>query len=302
MNAPSIPLPTMRRIMTPRPNFIDQWQLAAQRNASKLCVGLDPDPSRFPAPWTDDALRLYDFCAAIVDATADVVCAYKPQIAYFAALGAENQLEKLINHIRKAAPGVPVILDAKRGDIGATAEQYAREAFVRFDADALTISPYMGFDSIEPYLRHPERGLFVLCRTSNPGGADLQTLPIAADHATASSSAHLANETLFERVARLAAGDWNRHGQNGLVAGATAPEDIERIRVCAPDAPLLIPGIGAQGGDLLATARAARHRYIINASRSVLYASPGRDFADAARREALRLRDAIARAAQALSH
>jgi orotidine-5'-phosphate decarboxylase len=285
----------MRRIMTTRPPFIQQWQEAAERNNSALCVGLDPEPSRFPAPWTNDPLRLFDFCAAIVDATADLVCAYKPQIAYFAALGAEGQLEQLIAHIRKVAPGVPVILDAKRGDIGATAEQYAREAFVRFNADALTLSPYMGFDSVEPYLRFPERGLFVLCRTSNPGGADLQTLPLVASNASSATgaSAHLGDELLFERVARLAALDWNHHGQNGLVAGATNPADIERIRAVAPEAPLLIPGIGAQGGDLAATVRAARGNFLINASRSVLYASSGRDFVDAARREARRLRDAI---------
>ncbi|CUA93380.1 orotidine-5'-phosphate decarboxylase [Thiomonas bhubaneswarensis] len=286
--------------MTSRPPFIQQWQEAAERNNSALCVGLDPEPSRFPAPWTNDSLRLFDFCAAIVDATADLVCAYKPQIAYFAALGAEGQLERLIAHIRKAAPGVPIILDAKRGDIGATAQQYAREAFERFDADALTVSPYMGFDSVEPYLHYPERGLFVLCRTSNPGGADLQTLAIAT--ASAKPSAHLGDELLFERVARLAAFDWNRHGQNGLVAGATNPADIERIRAVAPEAPLLIPGIGAQGGDLAATVRAARGNFLINASRSVLYASGnGRDFADAARREARRLRDAINHEAHAAS-
>lgn len=290
--------------MTPRANFVDLWQRAAERNGSALCVGLDPDPARFPAPWKDDAQRLRDFCAAIVDATADLVCAYKPQIAYFAALGAESQLESLVAHIRKAAPDVPIILDAKRGDIGATAEQYAREAFVRFGADALTVSPYMGFDSIEPYLAYPERGLFVLCRTSNPGGADLQTLRLAGD-APAAAARPESGEVLYERVARLAAGDWNRHGQNGLVAGATAPQDIARIRAVAPDAPLLIPGIGAQGGDLAATVRAARHRFIVNASRSVLYAGSGRDFADRARDEARQLRAAIAqatRAAQAAVH
>ncbi len=286
--------------MTSRPSFIQQWHEAAERNNSALCVGLDPEPSRFPAPWTNDPLRLFDFCAAIVDATADLVCAYKPQIAYFAALGAEGQLEQLIAHIRKAAPSVPVILDAKRGDIGATAQQYAREAFERYDADALTLSPYMGFDSVEPYLHYPERGLFLLCRTSNPGGGDLQTLALAS--ARAGGSAHLGDELLFERVARLAAFDWNRHGQNGLVAGATNPADIERIRAVAPDVPLLIPGIGAQGGDLAATVRAARHSFLINASRSVLYASNGRDFADAARREARRLRDAINVEAHAAAH
>ena len=268
--------------------FIDQWLAASKRNASSLCVGLDPEPERLPAPWTHDTTRLFDFCAAIVDATADLVCAYKPQIAHFAAVGAEAQLEKLIVHIHRSAPGVPVILDAKRGDIGSTARHYAREAFERFGADALTVSPLMGADSLGPYIDHyPERGLFVLCRTSNPGGEDQQALQIAADASGQS-------EQLFERVARLATGPWNRSGQIGLVTGATRPGDIARIRAIAPDAPLLIPGIGAQGGDVLATVRAARHRYLINASRSVLYAGNGADFAKASRAEALQLRAAIA--------
>ncbi|MDE1953929.1 MAG: orotidine-5'-phosphate decarboxylase [Betaproteobacteria bacterium] len=268
--------------------FIDQWLAASKRNASSLCVGLDPEPERLPAPWTHDTTRLFDFCAAIVDATADLVCAYKPQIAHFAAVGAEAQLEKLIVHIHRSAPGVPVILDAKRGDIGSTARHYAREAFERFGADALTVSPLMGADSLGPYIDHyPERGLFVLCRTSNPGGEDLQALQIAADASGQS-------EQLFERVARLATGPWNRSGQIGLVTGATRPGDIARIRAIAPDAPLLIPGIGAQGGDVLATVHAARHRYLINASRSVLYAGNGADFAKAARAEVLQLRAAIA--------
>uniref|UniRef100_E6PWI6 Orotidine 5'-phosphate decarboxylase n=1 Tax=mine drainage metagenome TaxID=410659 RepID=E6PWI6_9ZZZZ len=304
----------------PRMTFIDQWQTASQRNASSLCVGLDPEPERLPAPWTHDTTRLFDFCAAIVDATADLVCAYKPQIAHFAAVGAETQLEKLINHIHRNAPGVPVILDAKRGDIGSTARYYAREAFERYGADALTVSPFMGADSLDPYIDHyPERGLFVLCRTSNPGGEDLQALQLAAEglhphlatqgnagppqvslapsgggSGEADSWGHL--ERVFERVARLATGSWNRNGQIGLVTGASRPDDIARIRAIAPDAPLLIPGIGAQGGDLLATVRAARHRFLINASRSVLYASSGPDFATAARAEAVQLRAAIAAA------
>jgi orotidine-5'-phosphate decarboxylase len=274
----------------PRMTFIDQWQAISQRHASSLCVGLDPEPERLPAPWTHDTTRLFDFCAAIVDATADLVCAYKPQIAHFAAVGAEAQLEKLIAHIHRNAPGVPVILDAKRGDIGSTARHYAREAFERYGADALTVSPFMGADSLDPYIdSHPERGLFVLCRTSNPGGEDLQALRLAAD----CDHPHLGAEQVFERVARLATGPWNRNGQIGLVTGATRPADIARIRAIAPDAPLLIPGIGAQGGDLLATVRAAHHRFLINASRSVLYASGGADYATAARAEAQRLRAEI---------
>ncbi len=304
----------------PRMTFIDQWQTASQHNASSLCVGLDPEPERLPAPWTHDTTRLFDFCAAIVDTTADLVCAYKPQIAHFAAVGAEAQLEKLIHHIHRNAPGVPVILDAKRGDIGSTARHYAREAFERYGADALTVSPFMGADSLDPYIDHyPERGLFVLCRTSNPGGEDLQALRLAAGttpaHPTVDRSAEPSQgfvtlsqdasggaepwacwERVFERVARLAAGPWNRNGQIGLVTGATRPDDIARIRAIAPDAPLLIPGVGVQGGDLRAAVGAAHHRFLINVSRSVLYAGSGPDFAAAARAQAARLRIAIAAA------
>ena len=276
--------------------FIDQWLAACRRNSSRLCLGLDPEPERLPAPWTHDTSRFFDFCAAVVDATADLVCAYKPQIAHFSAVGAEAQLERLIRHIRERAPGVPVILDAKRGDIGSTARHYAREAFERYGADALTVSPFLGRDSLDPYMEaYPERGLFVLCRTSNPGSEDLQALQLA----DGGQHPHLGAERLFERVARLATGPWNRSGQIGLVTGATRPDDIARIRAIAPDAPLLIPGIGAQGGDLQATVGAARHRFLINASRSVLYASDGAGYATAARTEAENLRKAIA-AAQAV--
>ena len=160
-------------------NFVDMLADAERRHQSLLCVGLDPEPSRFPAHLRGDASRIYDFCAAIVDATADLVLAFKPQIAYFAAHRAEAQLEKLMAHMRKAAPGVPVILDAKRGDIGSTAEQYAIEAFERYGADAVTLSPFMGFDSVEPYLRRHGKGAFLLCRTSNPGGDDLQNQRLA---------------------------------------------------------------------------------------------------------------------------
>ncbi|MDR2852398.1 MAG: orotidine-5'-phosphate decarboxylase, partial [Burkholderiaceae bacterium] len=178
-------------------DFIDQLRAASQRNRSLLCVGLDPEPARFPAGLKGDAGRIYDFCAALVDATADLVNAFKPQIAYFAAHRAEAQLEKLIAHIRRAAPGVPVILDAKRGDIGATAEQYAVEAFDRYDADAVTLSPFMGFDSIEPYLRRAGKGAFLLCRTSNPGGDDLQAQRLAGVEGA---------PRVYEHIARLAQG------------------------------------------------------------------------------------------------
>ncbi len=263
--------------------FTDRLQAAEARNDSLLCIGLDPDPARFPGAWKGDASRIYDFCAAIVEATQDLAIAFKPQIAYFAAHRAEDQLEALLAHIRRVAPEVPVILDAKRGDIGPTATQYAAEAFERYRADAVTLSPFMGFDSIEPYLRYADKGLILLCRTSNPGGDDLQAQRLAG------------GELLYERIARLAATDWNRNGQLGLVVGATHPAEIARVRELAPTLPLLIPGIGAQGGDAEATVRAGwragdaaapRGPVIVSSSRAVLYAGDGADFAAAARRVA----------------
>jgi orotidine-5'-phosphate decarboxylase len=255
-------------------NFTTQLARAEAANDSMLCVGLDPDPAKFPGSWKDDPTRIFDFCATIVDATRDLVIAFKPQIAYFAAHRAEEQLERLIAHIHQVAPEVPVILDAKRGDIGSTAEQYAREVFERYQADAVTLSPFMGFDSIEPYLAYDGKGAILLCRTSNAGGSDLQaqTLPNG--------------DKLFEHIARLAAGPWNRSGQLALVVGATFPAEIERVRELAPTLPLLIPGIGAQGGDAAATVRAGWRPdapIIVSSSRAVLYASRGDNFAEAAR-------------------
>jgi orotidine-5'-phosphate decarboxylase len=267
--------------------FIEKLRAAELRNRSLLCVGLDPEPARFPGPLKADAGRIYDFCARIVDATADLVLAFKPQIAYFAAHRAEDQLERLIRHIRRTTPGVPVILDAKRGDIGSTAEQYASEAFERYDADAVTLSPFMGFDSVEPYLRYEGRGAFMLCRTSNPGGDDLQSRRFADLDG---------QPYLYEHVAGLVQGPWNVNGQLGLVVGATYPAEIERVRALAPTVPLLIPGIGAQGGDAVATVRAGWREdapIVVNSSRAICYASSGDDFAEAARREAMRTRDVL---------
>ncbi len=273
--------------------FIDQLRAAATQNNSLLCVGLDPEPSRFPGAMQGDASKIYDFCAAIVDATHDLVNSFKPQIAYFAAHRAEDQLEKLMAHMRRVAPQVPVILDAKRGDIGSTAEQYAKEAFERYGADAVTLSPFMGFDSITPYLKYHGKGAFLLCRTSNPGGDDLQAQRMADLPG---------NPHLFEHVARLAQGPWNTNGQLGLVVGATRPHEIERVRAVAPTLPLLIPGVGAQGGDAVATVKAARiggGPIVINSSRAILYASSGADFAQAARAAAEQTRDVLNAAAQA---
>ena len=267
--------------------FLDMLATAERQNESMLCVGLDPEPSRFPGKLKGDASRIYDFCAAMVDATADLVIAFKPQIAYFAAHRAEDQLERQMAHMRRAAPQVPIILDAKRGDIGSTAEQYAIEAFERYGADAVTLSPFMGFDSVAPYLKYASKGVFLLCRTSNPGGDDLQNQRLASVES---------QPLLYEHIAKLAQGQWNLNGQLGLVVGATYPAEIERVRAVAPTLPLLIPGVGAQGGDAVATVRAGWRPdapIIVNSSRAILYASQGDDFADAARREAGRTRDVL---------
>ena len=267
--------------------FIEMLQGAQQRNRSLLCVGLDPEPTRFPAGMKGDPARIFDFCARIVDATGDLAIAFKPQIAYFSAHRAEAQLEQLMRHMRDSFPHVPVILDAKRGDIGSTAEQYAREAFERYDADAVTLSPFMGFDSVQPYLKYAGKGAFLLCRTSNPGGDDLQNQRLAS----------IAGQPLlYEHVAGLAQGPWNLNGQLGLVVGATYPAEIERVRALAPTLPLLIPGVGAQGGDAVATVKAGWREdgpIVVNSSRAILYASNGKDFAQAARREAMRTRDVL---------
>jgi len=272
--------------------FLDQLRNAERQNRSLLCVGLDPDPARFPAHLKNDASRIYDFCAAIVEATADTAIAFKPQIAYFAAHRAEEQLERLMEHMRRVAPQVPVILDAKRGDIGSTAQQYAIEAFERYGADAVTLSPFMGFDSVQPYLQYHGKGAFLLCRTSNPGGDDLQNQRFASVEG---------EPRLYEHVARLAQGHWNLNGQLGLVVGATYPAEIERVREIAPTLPLLIPGVGAQGGDAVATVKAGLRTQgedttgpiIVNSSRAILYASAGADFAAAARQAALKTRDEL---------
>ena len=272
--------------------FLELLRGAERQNDSMLCVGLDPEPARFPAGLKGDASRIYDFCAAIVDATADLVIAFKPQIAYFAAHRAEDQLERLMAHMRRTAPAVPVILDAKRGDIGSTAEQYAKEAFERYGADAVTLSPFMGFDSVQPYLKYEGKGAFLLCRTSNPGGDDIQAQRLAG----------VPGEPLvYEHIARLAQGPWNLNGQLGLVVGATYPAEIERVRAVAPTVPLLIPGVGAQGGDAAATVRAGWRAaqgqttgpIVVNSSRAILYASAADDFAQAARREAGRTREVL---------
>lgn len=276
--------------MNARQDFLTRLRARWASADSLLCVGLDPDAARFPAHLAGRDDAILRFCCDIVDATADLVCAFKPQIAYFAAARAEGQLAELIAHIHRRHPGVPVILDAKRGDIGATAGQYAREAFERYDADAVTLSAYMGRDSLAPFLRWADRGAFLLCRTSNAGGDDLQMLDVG------SAGGGL---PLYQHLAQLAARDWNTAGQLGLVVGATYPAELAAVRALVGDMPLLVPGIGAQGGDVEASVTAGQTAdgtgMVINSSRAILYAGAGADFADAARAAAQSTRDDINR-------
>ena len=265
-------------------HFMQSLQQAWKSHDSLVCVGLDPEPTKFPAHLRDHPDAVFTFCAAIVDATADLVCAFKPQIAHFAALRAEDTLERLIAHIHAKHPGVPVILDAKRGDIGSTARHYASEAFERYRADAVTLNPYLGRDSIQPFLNHADKGVILLCRTSNPGGADFQALDCGG-------------QPLYLRVAEIIARDWNANGNCALVAGATWPEELGKVRAVVGNMPLLVPGIGAQGGDVEAVLRHGLsddgNGLLISSSRAILYAGHDGDFAVAARRAATELRDSI---------
>lgn len=264
--------------------FLKKLSAAWHHNRSLICVGLDPDLARLPAHLPKTSAGILAFNRAIIDATHDLVCAYKPQIAYFAAQGAEDALLGTLDYLRKNYPAIPVILDSKRGDIGSTAEQYAAEAFDRFGADAVTINPYMGFDSAEPFLRRADKGVVILCRTSNPGAADFQDMDVGG-------------RPLFEIVAETVARKWNTHNNCLLVVGATWPEQMSRIRTIVGEMPFLVPGVGTQGGDVEKLMRAGRtadgNGLIINSSRGILYASQGPDFADAARAETLRLRDQV---------
>ena len=272
--------------------FTEQLRARWHASNSLLCVGLDPDPAKFPDAFVDDDDALFAFCRDIADATAEFACAFKPQIAYFAAHNeGEAALQRLIAHLNATHPGVPVILDAKRGDIGSTAEQYALEAFDRFGADAVTLNPYMGRDSAAPFLQRNDRGCVFLCHTSNPGARDFQELVVADANGDVAP--------LYQHVARTIARDWNTDGNCALVVGATFPEELKVIRDIVGDMPLLIPGVGAQGGDVEAVVRNGKTvdgtGLMINSSRGILYASSGAGYADAAADAARALRDEINR-------
>lgn len=265
-------------------SFYSKLNASWAQSQSALCIGLDPDINKLPTHLKHDPLGIQKFCIDIVNATADVVCAYKPQIAYFAAIGAESQLQAVCDHIRTQFPHVALILDAKRGDIGDTAALYAREAYERYQADAVTVNPYMGTDSLAPFLNTPGKGTIVLCRTSNPGSGEFQTKMVNGT-------------SLYKHIAISAASQWASIGDTALVMGATYPQELAEVRQIVGDMPFLVPGIGAQGGDVVAAVRAGRtdegSGLIMNSSRAVLYASSGKDFAQASRAVAIDTRDAI---------
>lgn len=273
----------MRPLRTGTPtmtNFFDRVAERQKARNSLLCVGLDPDPARLPAVVRRSPQPIFEFLKAIVDATADVASCFKPQIAHFASARAEHELEQLIDYIKGL--GIPLLLDAKRGDVGSTAEMYAKELFERYGADAATVNPYLGLDAMAPYLAHKDKGVLILCRTSNEGGADLQNLELKN------------GKLLFEHVAEKAASEWNFNGNVGLVAGATMPRELGRIRELVGPMTLLLPGIGAQGGDIEASISAGSGGgLIVSSSRAILYADDGKDFAEAARRQAIITRDEI---------
>ena len=264
--------------------FIEKLQRGWDGNDSLVCVGLDPEIERFPHHIADSASPIFQFNKAIIDATADLVCAYKPQFAHYAAYEAEDQLERTIDYIHRSYPGIPVILDSKRGDVGNTAERYAIEAFERYHADAVTVNPYLGGDSLEPFLKYEDRGVIILCRTSNPGAVELQDLEVN-------------NRRLFHIVADLAARRWNSRGNCLLVVGATYPRELAEVREIVGNMPLLVPGVGAQGGDVAQAVQNGQTSVgaglIISSSRGILYASSGENFASAARDATQKLRDLI---------
>ncbi len=267
-------------------SFMQALRARWQQAGSMVCVGLDPEPAKFPARFAGDPDAVFAFCRDIVDATAAYACAFKPQIAHFAALGAEGALQRLIAHIHAAHPGIPVILDSKRGDIGSTAQHYATEAFDRYAADAVTVNPYLGRDSVQPFLDRADRGVVILCRTSNAGAGDLQDLVVDG-------------RPLYQHVAEKIADDWNGNGNCALVVGATWPAQLREVRAIVGDVPFLVPGVGAQGGDVEAVVTNAKTAdgtgLVVSSSRAILYASQGEDFRDAAAQAAKSLRDEINR-------
>ncbi len=262
-------------------NFVDKLLQAGRKNNSLVCIGLDPDPKLMP-----EKIGVYEFNKAIIESTFDLVCAFKPNLAFYEAMGDEG-MEALKKTVKCIPSHIPVIADAKRGDIGNTSKAYAKALFEIYGFDAATVNPYLGFDSIEPFLQYEEKGSIILCRTSNTGGKDFQSLRCETPKGL---------RYLYEIVAEKAA-EWNTRGNVGIVVGATYPDELKTIRCQHPDLPILIPGIGAQGGDVAAAVKNGvspqGDRAIINSSRQIIYASKSSDFAEAARKAAVNLRDQI---------
>lgn len=265
-------------------SFTQKLANAWESSNSLLCVGLDPDWQRLPEHIKHEPEPIFEFCKRIIDVSHDLVCAFKPQIAYFAALEAEDQLLKTLNYLSESYPHIPIILDSKRGDIGSTASMYAKEAFQRYGADAVTVNPYMGKDSAQPFLDYKDKGVVFLCRTSNEGAKDLQDLEVDG-------------VPIYQKVALMISQDWNQNNNSCLVVGATWPEQMQRLREISGDIPFLVPGVGAQGGDVQALVEAGQTNngtgLIINSSRAVLYADSSTGFEMAARKVALQTRDLI---------
>jgi orotidine-5'-phosphate decarboxylase len=264
-------------------NFIEKLEKTTQKNNSLVCVGLDTDLKLMP-----EKMGILAFNKAIIDATSDLVCAYKPNLAFYEALGDEG-MDALKQTVKYIPEGIPVIADGKRADIGNTSRAYAIALFDIMGYDAATVNPYLGYDAVEPFLQYKDKGIIILCRTSNAGAKDFQSLLCQTQEGM---------KPLYEIVA-VKAGEWNKNHNIGLVVGATYPEELKTIRRMHPDMPLLIPGIGAQGGDVAATVKNGLSpkgdRAIINSSRGIIHASKGPDFAEAARKAALTLRDEINR-------
>jgi len=265
--------------------FMEMLENAWSVNNSLVCVGLDPDLKKMPPHLLDGKNPVFAFNKAIIDATKNDVCAYKPNAAMYAGNGAVEDLIMTIDYIHETAPAVPIILDAKRADIGNTSAMYVKEAFQYYKADAVTVNPYMGMDALKPFLDQADKGVIILCRTSNAGAKEVQELRLES------------GELLYQRVAKLISHEWNYNRNTMLVAGATFPEELGQIRKIVGDTPLLVPGIGAQGGDLEGVLKcgltADRTGLVINSSRGIIYASNGTDFAGAAGKAAKTLKDQI---------
>lgn len=274
-----------------RRTFREQLEASWDANDSLLCVGLDPDLERLPAHLLRQPQPIFAFNRAIVEATADLVCAYKPQIAHYSAVGAERELELTIEYIHRHHPDIPVILDAKRGDIGTTAAMYARELFERYDADGATVNPYLGYDALAPFLAYERRGIFVLCRTSNPGGRAIQ----GGDD----------EDALYLKIARLAVSEWDLHGNVMFVVGATDPRALAGVRAVVGERTMLVPGIGAQGAkpaDVVAAGlNSTGAGLVISSTRAVIYAGEGLKFAEAVRQAAIQARREITEARRGVS-